>query len=238
MLICNTCNETKSEDELVPRPDRKTKYRNICKSCRNENQRKTYYERKKTNPFIFKHQKLRGAAKYNGLDYDLDPEFLKSIWSGVCPISGEEIYISCRLEDRGDDNSAELDRFIPSKGYVKGNVTWISRKFNRKKLDSSLEELKMLVEWLESHKPASEGFSKIEKPKRAPWNKGIKTPGAGFTSGTENPASRLTEEQVRDILRAYTGERGQIVKLSREYSVSPAAIRKIVKRQTWKHIEI
>ena len=54
--------------------------------------------------------------------------------------------------------------------------------------------------------------------------------------GESNPSSRLTEEKVYDILEQYTGERGQITQLARQYEVNPATIRKIVKRETWKHL--
>lgn len=238
MPICSVCEQHKEKELFVLRKDRKSKFRNTCKKCARKRQRELYYERKRRNPFIFKHQKLSVSAKQRGIDYNLDPEFLKSIWTGFCPISGEQIFISTNAKDRGNDNSAELDRFIPEKGYTKGNVSWISRKFNRKKLDSSIEELKMIVEWLETYQPKVDGFCEIDKVKQTPWNKGLKTPGVGFKTGKDNPTSRLTEEQVLVILKTYRGERGQIAELSRDYAVSPATIRKIVKRETWKHLKV
>ena len=50
---------------------------------------------------------------------------------------------------KGSVNSAHLDRFDPHKGYVKGNVAWISGRANRIKYDASLEELKQIVNWME-----------------------------------------------------------------------------------------
>jgi len=235
MLTCNSCKSQKEKEYFVFRSDRPNKYRNICKECYKTRQRERYYERKKVNPFIFKHQKLSSSAKTRKIPYDLTPEFLKGIWTGFCPVSGEEIFISTSNAERTKENAAEIDRFIPELGYVKGNVTWVSRKFNRKKLDSSLEELKQLVSWLETHKPLQEAYAEIEKPGQLAWNKGKKMPNS-TPRGESNPSSRLTEEKVYDILEQYTGERGQITQLARQYEVSPATIRKIVKRETWKHL--
>lgn len=237
LLTCSHCGETKERECFSLRDKRNYRFRKTCRTCQNEMQRNAYYERKKNTPFVFKHNKLSTGARQKGLDYDLSPEFLKFIWTGKCPISGEEIYISTNAEDRANENSAELDRFVPEKGYVKGNVTWVSRKFNRKKLDSNLQELKMLVSWLETHEPAKEGFSEIVKPKHIPWNKGIKTPGS-TEIGEANPTSKMKEEQVVEILSNYTGKRGQIVFYAKRFNVSPSTIRKIVRRQTWKHLEI
>jgi hypothetical protein len=236
MLKCNTCGLEKEEELFVLRKERRNKYRNICKVCYSANQRINYYKRKKDSPFIMRHQKMVSSTKQRNIPYNLTPEFLKFIWTGFCPVSGEEIFFPEVEEDRVDENAAELDRFDPSKGYIKGNVTWISRKYNRKKLDSSLEELENLVAWMKAYKPIQEGSIEIDKPKQIPWNKGAKTPNS-TPLGEENPTSILKENDVRNILKQYTGKRGQIVSMAKDYGVSPATIRKIVKRQTWKHIK-
>lgn len=48
-----------------------------------------------------------------------------------------------------EDCKAELDRLIPSKGYVKGNVRWISSRANRLKSDVSIDELKKILKYME-----------------------------------------------------------------------------------------
>ena len=238
MLNCYVCKQEKDENLFVLRgDDRPNKYRNICKDCHNQRNRKGYYKRKKQNPFIFKHQRLIISTSQRGIHYDLTPEFLKGIWTGFCPISGEEIVLTTGEGEHLNDNSAELDRFIPELGYVKGNVTWISRKFNRKKNDSTLSELKKLVEWLEVHEPVKEAHGEVIKPPQAPWNKGLKTPNS-TERGEGNPNSKLNGKKVREILEEYTGKRGQIAYFATKYKVSRAAISKVVKRETWRHIKI
>jgi hypothetical protein len=199
--------------------------------------RKNYYKRKKTNPFIFKHQKLSVSAKQRGIEYDLDPEFLKGIWTGICPIAKEEIFISTSMEDRIKPRAAELDRFVPELGYTKGNVTWISREYNMKKLNSSIEDMEKMLDFMKNHVPIKEATSDILKPKQVAWNKGIKLPEGYGKKGKDNPMARLCAEQVLEIRNQWKGTRGQITEFSKKYKVSPATIRKIVNRITWKHLQ-
>lgn len=85
----------------------------------------------------------------------MDADYLASIWTGECPIF--HVPISYNHVGKGSVNSAHLDRVIPSKGYVKGNVTWISGRANRIKYDATLEELKQIVEWMERVTTIPEG---------------------------------------------------------------------------------
>ena len=52
------------------------------------------------------------------------------------------------VTDRSDEYAAELDRFNPDLGYVKGNVHWLSRKANRIKNNTSVEILENLLKWM------------------------------------------------------------------------------------------
>ena len=45
------------------------------------------------------------------------------------------------------DNSPTLDKFIPSKGYVKGNVQIISWRANSLKSDGSPDEWIKIAKW-------------------------------------------------------------------------------------------
>lgn len=51
----------------------------------------------------------------------------------------------------GGDNvqvSPSVDKIVPEKGYVKGNVVWMSYRANSLKTDASLDELKGLARWI------------------------------------------------------------------------------------------
>lgn len=47
------------------------------------------------------------------------------------------------------DSSPSLDRIIPAKGYVRGNIAVISMRANRIKSDATLDELRSVVAFLE-----------------------------------------------------------------------------------------
>jgi hypothetical protein len=60
-------------------------------------------------------------------EYDLDEEYLDSIWNGKCAITGIDIQLK-----QGKSNllTASLDRIDSSKGYVKGNVQFVCYGIN------------------------------------------------------------------------------------------------------------
>lgn len=64
-----------------------------------------------------------------------------------CPILGIPL---CFTHSQGGpkDDAPSLDRIVPSRGYVKGNVMVISQRANRIKNDASIEELEAVVNYL------------------------------------------------------------------------------------------
>lgn len=72
--------------------------------------------------------KARQVAK--GKDVDITLEYLKEVWEtqrGVCPYLGVVLH----LDPKDNPNlQASLDRIDSSKGYVKGNVQFISMTVN------------------------------------------------------------------------------------------------------------
>ena len=116
---------------------------NRCKECKS----KLAHDRRDENYFEQYCITKKSECKRKGLPYDLDPEYLESIWTGTCPIFN--VPISKNVKGIGSVNSAHLDRFVPEKGYVKGNVTWICGRANRIKYDATIEELKQIIKWME-----------------------------------------------------------------------------------------
>lgn len=51
--------------------------------------------------------------------------------------------------DKITNDTPSLDRLVPDKGYVSGNVTFISMRANRIKSDASLSDLQRIVEWMQ-----------------------------------------------------------------------------------------
>ena len=145
-ILCSGCKIEKSSSDYPIRNDRSGRLRPYCKVCSNTIGRARYRKYKETSPFKNRCTKTRARAKSKGLDFNLTTEYLESIWTGRCAAFGIPIKIDA---SRRDENAAELDRIVPSKGYVIGNVAWLSRKANRIKNNVSSSELKQLWEWLE-----------------------------------------------------------------------------------------
>lgn len=100
---------------------------------------------KETNYFKYFIMNKKKTMMRAGIPWDLDENYLRELFTGVCPVFG------CAIHAGGakDDYKAELDRLIPSKGYVRGNVRWISSRANRLKSDASIGELKKILKYME-----------------------------------------------------------------------------------------
>ena len=80
-------------------------------------------------------------AIQEGLPFDIELDDV--VIPCVCPLLGIDIH---KDSEKLCDNSPSLDKLIPSKGYVKGNVLVVSYKANRIKSNASIDELMTLTE--------------------------------------------------------------------------------------------
>jgi hypothetical protein len=84
------------------------------------------------------HARKNHAKKHN-IPFDITLDYMKEIWTDTCPILG--IPLSwCVQSGHKTDNSPSIDRIFPEKGYVKGNVSWVSERANTIKNCGSAEE--------------------------------------------------------------------------------------------------
>jgi len=104
-------------------------------------------QRRKANPFQQTLNQTKYRAKKEGWEHDLDVEYLESIWTGVCPITGGAIRFGFDEPDILDTERASLDRFDSSKGYIKGNVGYVSFRVNKIKTDATYEEFEQIYLW-------------------------------------------------------------------------------------------
>ena len=143
MKRCILCGKLLPLEAFHKSASNKDGHDNRCKKCKSimaHNKRESDYFRQYC---ITK----KSECKHKNIPFDLDPEYLEEIWTGECPIF--HVPLSKNHKGRGSTYSAHLDRFDPHKGYVKGNVTWISGRANRIKYDATIEELKQIVSWME-----------------------------------------------------------------------------------------
>ncbi len=85
--------------------------------------------------------RAKSRAKKNNLPFNL--ELGDIVIPDICPLLGIKIKST---EVRNSPNNPSLDKIIPEKGYIKGNIWIISNRANTLKNDASLQELELLVE--------------------------------------------------------------------------------------------
>jgi len=71
------------------------------------------------------------------------------------------------------------------------------------------------------------------------WSNGSLNTKHAYSIGLAKKFARnikITENNVREIRKKYTGERGQITSLSKEFKVSISAIHELVNFKSWKNI--
>ncbi len=146
-MKCQSCEKEKDVTEFPIRKDNSNKPRPYCKECAKDIVKARYAFHRKSNPFLHRCTRAKSRAAGLKVPFDLTPEYLESIWTGYCPVLEVPLELAT---DRENELAAELDRFVPSLGYVQGNVNWLSRKANRVKNNVSIEELEKLLEWMKN----------------------------------------------------------------------------------------
>ena len=111
-----------------------------------ERDSKAQREWRKRNPFKFKCSSKRQDCLKRGIPFDLTPEYLETVWTGVCPVLGVTMDI---LSHKDDLYAPQLDRFKPDVGYIEGNVVWLSRRANNIKGNATIYELGAVLNWME-----------------------------------------------------------------------------------------
>jgi hypothetical protein len=86
--------------------------------------------------------RAKSRAKQNNIPFNL--ELTDIVIPETCPLLG--IPIEIQPKKGYHPNSPSLDKIIPEKGYIKGNVWVISNRANTLKNDATLQELELLVE--------------------------------------------------------------------------------------------
>ena len=148
-MKCRSCDIEKEDSEFHVRKDRSNRLRPYCKLCSNDIVRARYNAHKRFSPFKLRCSRAKARSLFLNLPFDLTPEYLQSIWTGKCPVTNKNIFLF--ETERHDENAAELDRMVPSLGYIQGNVTFLSRRINRLKNNATVEELELLIEWMKNH---------------------------------------------------------------------------------------
>jgi hypothetical protein len=125
-----------------------------CKFMRNRSHAviKRYLKNKHLMKFIIKRlNNYKQRAKKIGIDYYLSAEYLYDIFPKdfLCPIRKIKMNINSNIQVQ--KNSASLDRINNNKGYVVGNVKWISSWANTMKSNITIDELRNMLNYYVNH---------------------------------------------------------------------------------------
>lgn len=171
---CNTCNQIKTLEEFGVNAKNKNnfkaseipKYKGSCKTClakkakeyrdKNPNLWKKYRDKNASKNNFFTHEEAYlvsairtriQAAKQNSKrnperEFNITDQYMYELWksqNGKCKLSGRSLEIARKVP-----NSLSIDKIDPSKGYVEGNVQWVTIQVNRAKSDLAAEDLLLL----------------------------------------------------------------------------------------------
>ena len=144
--VCDVCNIEKNLNHfsLLDKTRIKTMERKItCKNCSkalNERERRNRDWKIDAARLLYKNIKSR--CKRMGREFSIELEDI--LIPEKCPVFG----FNLKREDRETWMFApSVDRIDSSKGYIKGNVTVVSRRANILKRDATLEELEQLFNY-------------------------------------------------------------------------------------------
>jgi hypothetical protein len=98
-------------------------------------------------PFHYAFNRLRQRANRNNLPFDLDEEYLVSLWTGFCAIFGTPLQLPYSTAHQVPDK-ATIDKVVPELGYVKGNVQWVSNRANIIKSFGNADEHSKIAEYI------------------------------------------------------------------------------------------
>ena len=156
LRACIECRAAKPRAEFHKNSGRKGT-RKACKLCVHARQRTHYYANRarirenqkryeravlqkiRADPSLAAKRLLDGArsrAKRFGVPFALKATDIRI--PELCPVLGVPFAIGTR---RSLDASPTLDRVVPSRGYVPGNVVVVSMKANRMKSNATADEL-------------------------------------------------------------------------------------------------
>ena len=143
--VCNSCEQSLnlSKFSLIEKWNINSDTKNTCKKCSIKIRQTEKLNRDwKVDAARLLYKNIKSRCKRMGREFSIDIKDI--IIPEKCPVFGFEL----KREDRETWMCApSVDRIDSSKGYIKGNVTVVSRRANIIKRDATLEELEQLFNY-------------------------------------------------------------------------------------------
>lgn len=149
---CYTCKLIKAAKWKHLNPEKHAEASGKWQKKNPESLKNTRLRRKSKNPRTYWARacvnSARSRAKEKGFPFNITVEYILSITPDVCPVFGVDFDFAGTGRIRPE--SPSIDKIIPEKGYVMGNIAVISMKANSIKRDATLHDIKKVVAWLET----------------------------------------------------------------------------------------
>lgn len=134
-VLCLKCNKTTRW--IQPSELKSEKYCYMCYKCAQKERGKQDRVNNGGTEFlsINKFHKIKRSAEIRNLDFNITIEYLSNLYllqNKKCALTGDDLLSL---------DNASLDRIDSSKGYIEGNVQWVTSQANVSKHIMTLEEL-------------------------------------------------------------------------------------------------
>lgn len=143
--VCKECNQSLNLNKfsLIEKWNVNSGTKDICKKCSTKiRQSKKLNRDWKVDAAKLLYKNIKSRCKRTGREFSIELEDI--VIPEKCPVFGFEL----KREDKQTWMSApSVDRIDSSKGYIKGNVTVVSRRANILKRDATVEELELLLNY-------------------------------------------------------------------------------------------
>ena len=143
--VCGECNQSLNLNKfsLIEKWNINSGTRDVCKKCSKTIQQTEKLNRDwKVDAAKLLYKNIKSRCKRIGREFSIELDDI--IIPKKCPVFGFDL----KREDRETWMCApSVDRIDSSKGYIKGNVTVVSRRANILKRDATVEELEQLFNY-------------------------------------------------------------------------------------------
>jgi hypothetical protein len=129
------------------------------KKWQKDNKEKTNLLRRRYNRRNADRRMITSAKQFcknTDIPFDLKPGDI--VVPENCPVLGIPLF---QGDGKRSWNSPSIDRIIPEKGYVKGNVIVVSWRVNRIKCDATIEELRTISNFYEAFTETDRDFKSL-----------------------------------------------------------------------------
>ena len=143
--VCNSCEQSLNLNKfsLIEKWNPNSDTKNTCKKCSIKIRQTEKLNRDwKVDAARLLYKNIKSRCKRIGREFSIELEDI--IIPEKCPVFGFDL----KREDKQTWMCApSVDRVDNSKGYIKGNITVVSRRANILKKDATLEELEQLFNY-------------------------------------------------------------------------------------------